>query len=634
MMFRKALLRTKATVANARAQARSLWRSERGASLPLVAASILPMIAAVGSATDLGRIYVVKSQMQAGVDAAALAGARAFNNTDGTTSDRDHQVSAYFTGNFPDGYMGMPALTPTPKYETVSGVNVTTVSAQGDLPMAFMKIFGKASQTISVTAKASLQPRPLEVMVVLDNTGSMAGMLDSANTSMDALKTSMHNFITTLFQGSTTRSDLAMGIINYTITTNVGDILKKFKVSYNSVTGFTDQSWPTKPLGWKGCVADDATHVDMSTDLSVQETDAYDIQRKLPGESSMPAINPFFYPPVFTPQATDDSGKLDETGTYYTPRTSGMQVESANNLYTVADPNSTLNKPWFYRFYISLNGSSSGNSNDVIVTAKDNSFWDPNSSAHRNFDPTDPTTMSQYKVITSRIPHYTESNIWKSPTTYSIQVSKTNGDWALTPNPSPNFQCPEAGLEVAYGRTKATYDSFIDNKVAPVRPGNGTMHHIGFLWGYRLLVRDDVFTRSNPTAERPKRAIVFMTDGVTAFGQPTDTSQPNYLFADRNYTAYGSVADKKLVSTIDYGKFISAEELRFKKTCEAAKAETNPPLIFIVALNRGGNDMNANTRAMFQGCATGGYFETTSTSAINTAFTTIAQELVDLHLTQ
>jgi hypothetical protein len=183
-------------------------------------------------------------------------------------------------------------------------------------------------------------------------------------------------------------------------------------------------------------------------------------------------------------------------------------------------------------------------------------------------------------------------------------------------------------MEVAYGRAKSTYDDFIDNKVAPVRPANGTMHHIGFLWGYRLLVRDDIFTRTNPTTEAPKRAIVFMTDGVTAF------SVAQSIFYDRNYTAYGSIADKKLVSTSDYAKFITAEELRFKKTCEAAKAETNAPAIYIVALNRGGNDMNADTRAMFKACATGGYYETTSTSAITAAFSQIATELVDLHLTQ
>ncbi|WP_419827465.1 TadE/TadG family type IV pilus assembly protein [Sphingomonas sp.] len=631
-------------MATARARAGALWRSERGASLPLVAASILPMIGAVGSATDLGRIYIAKSQMQAGVDAAALAGARAFNNTDGTSSDRNHQVSAYFTGNFPDGYMGMPTISPTPLFQTVAGVNQTTVTAQGDLPMAFMQLFGKRTQRISVIAKASLQPRPLEVMVVLDNTGSMANMLDGTNTSMDALKTSMHNFITALYQGSTTRSDLAMGIINYTVTTNVGDILKKYGVSVKELIGFTSAgpysgqvnfTWPSQPLAWKGCVADDPTHVDMSSNLSVKESDAYDIQRTLPGEGNMPAITPFFYPPVYLPYSLNNAN--DPTSNYYKVLP-GMDI--ANNMFlmdagygsSIFDfvANQNYAKPYFYKFYIGLNDGYAGVGNDVVVTNNTNdasnttTYWAPAS----NFDPAAPGNLAKYKIVTSRIPHVSETSYWRQPSAYQVQGSKSSsGNWQDTAPPSPNFQCPEAGMEVGYGRTKSTYDNFIDNKVAPVTPAIGTMHHIGFLWGYRLLVRDDVFTRTNPTTEKPKRAIVFMTDGRT------DLIQGNN-YNDRFYTAYGATVDKTLINDTDYSKFKSAEELRFKKTCEAAKAETNPPLIFIVALNRGGNDMNSDTRSMFQGCATGGYFETTSTTAINSAFTTIAQELIDLHLTQ
>ena len=50
----------------------------RGSTLALMAAGLIPVIAALGAGIDAGRLYLVKSQLQAGVDAAALAGARAF----------------------------------------------------------------------------------------------------------------------------------------------------------------------------------------------------------------------------------------------------------------------------------------------------------------------------------------------------------------------------------------------------------------------------------------------------------------------------------------------------------------------------------------------------------------------------
>jgi hypothetical protein len=65
----------------------------KGATLPMMAAGMMLVIAAVGSAVDLGRIYLVRSQMQAGVDAAALAGARSF----GLEDERNNQVNSYFS---------------------------------------------------------------------------------------------------------------------------------------------------------------------------------------------------------------------------------------------------------------------------------------------------------------------------------------------------------------------------------------------------------------------------------------------------------------------------------------------------------------------------------------------------------
>jgi hypothetical protein len=38
-------------------------------------------------------------------------------------------------------------------------------------------------------------------------------------------------------------------------------------------------------------------------------------------------------------------------------------------------------------------------------------------------------------------------------------------------------------MEVQYGRSKSTYDDFIDLDNYPLMPASGTLHHIGMLWG-------------------------------------------------------------------------------------------------------------------------------------------------------
>lgn len=173
----------------------ALWADRRGSTLALMAAGLIPVIAALGAGIDAGRLYLVKSQLQAGVDAAALAGARAFAVTDGSAASREKQARAYFYGNFSQDYMGVSNLQLSPDFKTVSGINVTTVTARAMLPMTFMRIFGFQPRTMQAVAKAELQPRPLEVMVVLDDTGSMKANLSGGRTRMVALKEAATDFV-------------------------------------------------------------------------------------------------------------------------------------------------------------------------------------------------------------------------------------------------------------------------------------------------------------------------------------------------------------------------------------------------------------------------------------------------------
>ncbi|HVF93185.1 MAG TPA: TadE/TadG family type IV pilus assembly protein [Sphingomonas sp.] len=628
-----------------------LRHDPRGSAIAMMTAGLIPCIAALGAAIDIGRMYIVKSQLQAGVDAAALAGARSFGSTDGTAKSRTAQANAYFEGNFPrtPPYMGVSDIVVTQRYAIVDTINTTTISARVTLPMTFMRMFGIREQSLEASARAELQPRPLEVMVVLDNTGSMRDNLSAGRTRITALKESATSFVDILFQGSTQRRDLAIGFVPYDVTVNVGSLLATAQPgSIAPLDGFTSGavlgggSWPDNPYHWKGCVMNDRTVRDVSADRTVSEPGAWDLTRTLPGENGAPAVDPFFVPPMYVPalaaNAADAAQRANPASTFY--RLPGTGTEQRNNLYRLdisvagtsrADhlANSAAYRSYLYDYYIGLNNGAAAADDDVIRLTN-NGYYAPASGDR---------LAATWYVDWRRIPNYTATDpvtgrsYWLAPTTAAInpdggRVQDINQD--ITPMPSPNWQCPEAAMPVRYDRTRAEYVSYIRDKNAALYPANGTIHHSGLLWGYRLLVRDDKFVRPRPSGvsnETARRALVFMTDGLNAV---TELQNGYY---NRTFTWYGRWADAR-----NGANSIASDEAqtetqmlrRFAKTCANIQREINAPEIYIIALVAN----SAEVDDAFNRCAPGRVYQTSNAEELNAAFEDVASELVDLHLVQ
>ncbi|MDG5487478.1 pilus assembly protein TadG-related protein [Sphingomonas sp. BGYR3] len=607
-----------------------LARNRRANVLPIMAAALVPIVGGMGAAIDASRVIMVKSQLQTGVDAAALAGARAFAITDGSANSRTSQVDSYFYINFPGNpnpYMGVSNLQLTPTFTTVNNINVTTVTASATVPMTFMQLFNYQSQTVTAIAKAEIQPRPLEVMMVLDNTGSMRANLSAGRTRMTALKEAANDFVDIVHQGQTRRADLAIGFVPYDITVNVGRLLPSGSVA--SQTGFNDAffttnygDWPANFLAWKGCVMNDSTVKDVSADRLESEPGAWDVTRTLPGEGSNPAVQPYFVPPMYVPRLASSSAnatqKANKDGDYYKianvePKNNlykldGGSAGAAQSAYLLATP--TYRK-YFYDYYIGLNNGANTATDDVIRKT-DGSYYTPGSA-------------DAWVVDLSRVPFYSNTAYWMAPTSASINANGGRVDDITkdtTPMPSPNWQCPEEAMPIAYNRPKSDYTSYISDKNSAIYPANGTIHHAGLLWGYRLLVRDDKFPRTNPTNERARRAIVFMTDGLNEVGE----SQNGYT--DRTFTWYGQWSQSSLSSNAANTETQMLR--RFAKTCANIQRETNPPEIYIIALVANSTEVNT----AFDQCAPGRVYRTSSTAELRTAFQNVAAELVDLHLTQ
>lgn len=162
---------------------RALARDRRGATAIFIAVAIVPLVAFVGLAIDTTRGYLVKSRLGTAIDAAALAGGRVF-----TSANRDADIQMYFAANFPPGYMSATteSLVITPDVPNKK----LTVSVEATIPTTFMRLVGIDSIPVAAQAEVTISSQNLEVALVLDITGSMAGtkiedLQDAANELVD-----------------------------------------------------------------------------------------------------------------------------------------------------------------------------------------------------------------------------------------------------------------------------------------------------------------------------------------------------------------------------------------------------------------------------------------------------------------
>lgn len=168
---RTALARARGVMAKPVKRIRRDWdrfRRDTRANVALVIGfSAIALVGGVGIAIDTSIAYNVRSQLASAVDAAALAGARAF-----ASPNRDADIQNFFDANFPEGYMGSKLQ---PLEIVADGQNRTvTVTARANIPTFFMSVLGTDSTDIAAAAEATLSSRDVEVAMVLDVTGSMS----------------------------------------------------------------------------------------------------------------------------------------------------------------------------------------------------------------------------------------------------------------------------------------------------------------------------------------------------------------------------------------------------------------------------------------------------------------------------
>lgn len=204
----------------------SLTRDQRGGTAVFVAAAIVPLVGFMGLAVDTTRGYVVKSRLGSALDAAALAGGRVY-----ASNRRDDDIRMYFKANFPDGFMN---ATTSPLVITPDDANKKlTVAGQATVPTTFMRVLGIDTMDVSTSTEIVLDSQNVEVSLVLDVTGSMAGQ------RIVDLRSAANELVDIVVQDQQAPFYSKVGLVPYSMAVNVGGYADQARGAIAAPTAIT-----------------------------------------------------------------------------------------------------------------------------------------------------------------------------------------------------------------------------------------------------------------------------------------------------------------------------------------------------------------------------------------------------------
>lgn len=247
---------------------RSFLGDRRGNFAIIFALTITPIAIAAAASVDISRAYIVETRLKAALDAAALA----VGTASGLTNQQVQQIAqAYFDANYPEDVLGVPGTVIVSDSQTT-----VDISVKAQLPTVIMGLVGINSLEVGATSQVKRHGKKLEIVLVLDNTGSM-----NQGGRMTVLKQAAKDLIDTVAAAAVTPGDVRIAIVPFTTDVNVGVANKDanwLKWSWNLPTqtctttgsGANRKTTCTQDVrtvsksSWKGCVVDRDENFDVS----------------------------------------------------------------------------------------------------------------------------------------------------------------------------------------------------------------------------------------------------------------------------------------------------------------------------------------------------------------------------------
>ena len=233
-----------------RATTRNICRDTGANTMLVFAMSAAALVGAAGGAIDMGRAQMLQAKLSSALDAAGLAAGASASTTTIPTEAR-----SYFDANF-------NAATINATVDSFSAVpnadnTIITLSARATSPTTFMRYFGKTSITVSANSEITRTSKGMELVLVLDITGSMAG------SKITSLRNAANDLVNVLYGSNTTLQNFWIGLVPYVASVNIGNNNSAWVANYaTSIASYPGGTWPAArrygpanpTLPWKGCV--------------------------------------------------------------------------------------------------------------------------------------------------------------------------------------------------------------------------------------------------------------------------------------------------------------------------------------------------------------------------------------------
>ncbi|HEU4820841.1 MAG TPA: pilus assembly protein [Qipengyuania sp.] len=423
---------------------RRLGRDTAGNVFALTAAAVIPMIGVVGGAIDASRLYLTRSRLQAACDSAVLAGRKAMTTKTYTAgAAEDLRARAMFNFNYQDADFQTTGTSFNPAADANGRLNAT---AQTTVPMTLMRMFGFTTNTVSVACSADIQIPNIDIVFVLDVTGSMDWEIDGVR-KIDALKSAAKNFYGTLAAqmaaNGANAGQVRYGFVPYSQTVNGKDL---FKTSPDTTKGELGMSHLANAMVVESRVANFESTGGSNEWINDPSTGVTRLEQKYDASRSA-SIEPYA-------DSTDGGTEMSNND---------CENYSANKSFSI--DNSTNRRVWLYprtswpgdqgigasTLYVPEGSSvaqtakpTSGNYYWEITFSRKSNDWEDNDGAQTNKYRTC-TRYVHWEKYVRDIPEFKFKNWTYRPVTYDVSAFKTGGTVTFATSTQSDYTAPGVG---------------------------------------------------------------------------------------------------------------------------------------------------------------------------------------------
>lgn len=196
---------------------RSFQKCRSGNVAMMFAAAIFPVVGTIGLAVDFSRAAEVKAQLTAAVDSTALTLAHSSVNL--TDAELQAKALTLFNGNFKPG-----TTTDSRTVHASRQAAALTVEGSAAFKTRFMRVLNV--KTLDVIARSKVvwgSKQKIEVVMALDNTGSMSG------TKLQELKKAAKELVDTLEKAQGASGSVKIGLVPFASTVRVDPTQNTYK---------------------------------------------------------------------------------------------------------------------------------------------------------------------------------------------------------------------------------------------------------------------------------------------------------------------------------------------------------------------------------------------------------------------